>query len=157
MGTIDAFQRQVWSPQFKQNCFPHRSKMGVLKSFPKRIFCGWFEPLKSTTYSEYPKILSAARHWEDKAKATGEDIRKINPIPANIAAGISSLEEKSLGAIAKSGTSPIQDVLKYAEMPKGSGLYFVDSWMSSLSLPLCLTACGATIMLYCSAPNDAFH
>lgn len=94
------------------------------------------------------KILSAARHWEDKAKATGEDIRKINPIPANIAAGISSLEEKSLGAIAKSGTSPIQDVLKYAEMPKGSGLYFVDSWMSSLSLPLCLTACGATIMLY---------
>lgn len=69
-------------------------------------------------------------------------------IPANIAAGISSLEEKSLGAIAKSGTSPIQDVLKYAEMPKGSGLYFVDSWMSSLSLPLCLTACGATIMLY---------
>ena len=36
MGTIDAFQRQVWSPQFKQNCFPHRSKMGVLKSFPGR-------------------------------------------------------------------------------------------------------------------------
>ena len=33
MGTIDAFQRLVWSPQFKQNCFPHRSKMGVLKSF----------------------------------------------------------------------------------------------------------------------------
>lgn len=39
MGTIDAFQRQVWSPQFKQNCFPHRSKMGVLKSFLKtRLF-----------------------------------------------------------------------------------------------------------------------
>lgn len=35
MGTIDAFQRLVWSPQFKQNCFPHRSKMGVLKSFPQ--------------------------------------------------------------------------------------------------------------------------
>ena len=35
MGTIDAFQRLVWSPQFKQNYFPHRSKMGVLKSFPK--------------------------------------------------------------------------------------------------------------------------
>ena len=33
MGTIDAFQRLVWSPQFKQNCVPHRSKMGVLKSF----------------------------------------------------------------------------------------------------------------------------
>ena len=33
MRTFDAFQPLVWSPQFKQNCFPHRSKMGVLKSF----------------------------------------------------------------------------------------------------------------------------
>ena len=37
MGTFDAFQRLVWSPQFKQNCFPHRSKMGVLKSFLERF------------------------------------------------------------------------------------------------------------------------
>ncbi len=94
------------------------------------------------------KILSAARYWEEKARSTGEDIREINPIPANIAAGISTLEEKSLGAISKSGTSPIQDVLKYAERPAGKGLYFVDSWMSSLSLPLCFTACGATLVLY---------
>ena len=35
MGTFDAFQRLVWSPQFKQNCFPNRSEMGVLKSFLK--------------------------------------------------------------------------------------------------------------------------
>ena len=88
-------------------------------------------------------ILDAAQHWEDKAKSTGEDIREINPIPANIAAGISTLEEKSLGAIAKSGHAPIEGVLKYAERPNGQGLYFVDSWMSSLSLPLCFTACGA--------------
>lgn len=39
MGTFDAFQRLVWSPQFKQNCFPHRSKMGVLKSFLKKVSC----------------------------------------------------------------------------------------------------------------------
>ena len=94
------------------------------------------------------QILEAARHWEEKARSTGEDIREINPIPANIAAGISTLEEKSLGAIAKGGTKPIEGVLKYAEIPAGHGLYFVDSWMSSLSLPLCFTACGATIVLY---------
>ena len=93
-------------------------------------------------------ILDAAQHWEDKAKSTGEDIREINPIPANIAAGISTLEEKSLGAIAKSGHAPIEGVLKYAERPNGHGLYFVDSWMSSLSLPLCFTACGAAIVIY---------
>ena len=93
-------------------------------------------------------ILDAARHWEEKAKSTGEDIRAINPIPANIAAGITTLEEKSLGAIAKSGHAPIEGVLSYAERPAGHGLYFVDSWMSSLSLPLCFTACGAAIVIY---------
>ena len=93
-------------------------------------------------------ILNAAKYWEEKARSTGEDIREINPIPANIAAGISTLEEKSLGAIAKSGHAPIEGVLKYGERPTGHGLYFVDSWMSSLSLPLCFTACGAAIVLY---------
>jgi altronate dehydratase large subunit len=94
------------------------------------------------------KILEAARYWEEKAKSTGEDIRKINPIPANIAAGISTLEEKSLGAIAKGGTTEICGVLKYGERPPSHGLYFIDSWMSSLSLPLCFAASGAAIVLY---------
>lgn len=93
-------------------------------------------------------ILKAAASWEEKARSTGEDIREINPIPANIAAGISTLEEKSLGAIAKAGHHAIEAVLKYAERPKGHGLYFIDSWMSSLSLPLCFVASGATIVLY---------
>ncbi len=94
------------------------------------------------------KILAAAARWEEKARSTGEDIREINPIPANIAAGISTLEEKSLGAIAKSGSCPIEDVLDYGEQPKGHGLYFIDSWMSSLSLPLCFAASGAALVLY---------
>jgi altronate dehydratase large subunit len=93
------------------------------------------------------KIIAAARHWEEKAQSTGEDIRTINPIPANIAAGITTLEEKSLGAIAKGGSTAIQDVLLYGERPKGKGLYFIDSWMSSLSLPLCFAASGATIIM----------
>ena len=55
-------------------------------------------------------ILEAVRLAEDKAKATGEDIRTINPIPANIAAGITTLEEKSLGAIAKAGSEPVPGI-----------------------------------------------
>ncbi|MCI7116408.1 MAG: hypothetical protein MR929_01400, partial [Sutterella wadsworthensis] len=35
-GTFDAFQHLVKSHSFKQICFPHRSEMGVLKSFPKK-------------------------------------------------------------------------------------------------------------------------
>ncbi|MGG5964186.1 UxaA family hydrolase [Salmonella enterica] len=99
-------------------------------------------------------LLNAAWRWEEKAKSTGEDIRKINPIPSNIAAGLTTLEEKSLGAIAKSGTSPISGVLKYGERPPGKGLYFVDAWMSSLSLPLCFAACGANIIMYQMGGGD---
>ena len=47
-GTFDAFQHLVKSHSFKQICFPHRSEMGVLKSFPylylQRIYlrhAGW--------------------------------------------------------------------------------------------------------------------
>ena len=72
-------------------------------------------------------ILAVAAESEARAKATGEDIRTINPIPANIAGGISTLEEKSLGAIAKSGSTPIQGVLEYGERPPRKGLYFCDN------------------------------
>lgn len=37
-GTFDAFQHLVKSHSFKQICFPHRSEMGVLKSFLKFFF-----------------------------------------------------------------------------------------------------------------------
>lgn len=93
-------------------------------------------------------ILDAADLMETRAKATGLDIRTVNPVPANIKGGISSLEEKSLGAIHKAGTMPIQGVLKYAERPKGGGLYFVDNWMGSLSIFAGYAASGANIVFF---------
>ncbi len=94
------------------------------------------------------KLLKAVEATEEKAKQTGEDIRATNPIPENIAGGLSTLEEKSLGAIVKAGTSPIQDVIQYAERMPGAGLYFMDAWMSSLSLPTGYAASGAQLFLY---------
>lgn len=93
-------------------------------------------------------ILEVAGETEERAKAIGEDIRTINPVPSNIAGGITTLEEKSLGAIAKSGSMPIQGVLEYGERPKRKGLYFVDNWMSMLSIFLGYAASGAQIVLF---------
>lgn len=104
---------------------------------------------KRTVTPEVAKaILDAVAHREDLAKSTGLDIRTINPIPANIKGGISSLEEKSLGAIHKAGTAPIQGVLQYAERPKGKGLYFVDNWMGSFSIFAGYAAAGANLVLF---------
>lgn len=100
------------------------------------------------------KLLAAVENIESKAKSVGEDIRSINPIPSNIAAGLSTLEEKSLGAIAKSGSRPIQGVLRWAERPPASGVYFMDGWMSAYSLPPALAAAGAQITVYQLGGDD---
>jgi altronate dehydratase large subunit len=94
------------------------------------------------------KLLEAVEGTEEKAKSTGEDIRATNPIPENIAGGLTTLEEKSLGAIVKAGTSPIEDVIEYAERMPKPGLYFMDAWMSSLSLPTGYAASGVQLFLY---------
>ena len=80
------------------------------------------------------RLLRLIAKWEARAAATGEDIRTINPIPENIAAGITTLEEKSLGAVEKTGTGPLSGVLDYCERPSGPGLWLMDAWMSSYSL-----------------------
>ena len=94
------------------------------------------------------QILEAADRIEASAKATGDDIRTVNPVPSNIAGGISSLEEKSLGAIHKSGSAPIQGVLEYGERPEGKGLYFVDNWMSMCSIFAGYAASGAQLVIF---------
>lgn len=93
------------------------------------------------------RIMEVAEEAEERAKATGEDIRTINPIPANIAGGISTLEEKSLGAICKSGSAPIQGVLKYSERPKGKGLYFFDN-NPGMGIFTGYAASGAQLLLF---------
>jgi altronate dehydratase large subunit len=93
-------------------------------------------------------ILRSVTVQEDRAKATGLDIRTVNPVPSNIKGGISSLEEKSLGAIHKAGTAPIRGVLRYAERPPARGLYFVDNWMGHLSIFAGYAAAGANLVLF---------
>jgi altronate dehydratase large subunit len=94
------------------------------------------------------QLLSAVELIENLAKASGQDIRSVNPVPSNIAAGITTLEEKSLGAVHKAGTAPIEGVLKYAERPAGRGLYFVDNWMGHLSIFLGYAAAGAQLVVF---------
>jgi altronate dehydratase large subunit len=94
------------------------------------------------------KILDAADEFEKKGFLIGENIADTNPMPANIAAGLSTLEEKTLGSIAKSGSSIIEDVLEYAEIPKKGGLYFLNGPPNSPILTAGFAAAGAQLMLF---------
>lgn len=68
--------------------------------------------------------LSAAY---DKAERYCKSVRQWSVSPGNFAGGLTTIEEKSLGAFAKGGTRPIQGVIRVAEPPHGPGLWILDS------------------------------
>jgi altronate hydrolase len=63
----------------------------------------------------------------EKAKAYCMSVRQWSTAPGNFAGGLSSIEEKSLGAYAKSGSRPIKGVIKVSERPPSNGLWLLDS------------------------------
>jgi len=87
------------------------------------------------------------RH-EAMIEATGEDIRGSQPTGGNIKGGLTTIEEKSLGALAKTGSSPLQGALEYAEKPKANGLFFMDGTAMTGELIAGVAAAGAQIHIY---------
>jgi altronate dehydratase large subunit len=71
------------------------------------------------------KVQLAAAY--DKAEHYCKSVRQWSVSPGNFAGGLTTIEEKSLGAFAKSGTRPIQGVIRVAEQPRGPGLWILDS------------------------------
>jgi altronate hydrolase len=64
--------------------------------------------------------------WEDYAARDGASLDN-NPSPGNKAGGITTILEKSLGAVAKAGSSPLNAVIRYGEQVTADGLSFMDS------------------------------
>lgn len=71
-----------------------------------------------------------------------------NPSPGNKAGGITTLEEKSMGAIQKGGTSTIYDVLDYAEIVKHNRLNLLEAPGNDAVSSTALTASGASLVLF---------
>lgn len=63
----------------------------------------------------------------DKALDYCKSVRQYSVSPGNFAGGLSTIEEKSMGAVVKSGSRPIQGVLKVAAPAKRPGLWLLDS------------------------------
>lgn len=94
------------------------------------------------------QILRTVLHMEERAKATGVDMRGGQPTKGNIKGGLSTIEEKSLGAAIKTGSRGIDGVLQYGEKISGRGLFFVDSPGREPELLTALAAAGATTISF---------
>ncbi len=66
-------------------------------------------------------------HAYDKAARYCQDVRQYSVSPGNFAGGLTTIEEKSMGAFAKSGSRPLQGVIKVAERPPRPGMWIMDS------------------------------
>ncbi len=93
-------------------------------------------------------LYAIVNRLEKRIREAGVDIRGSEPTPGNIQGGLTTLEEKSLGAIAKSGSAPLRGVLEWAERPEGKGLFFMDGSANTPQVSLGLAAAGAQVMTF---------
>ena len=93
------------------------------------------------------KIHSTLNGFIKNLKEYGIDFRGIQPTPGNIEGGLTTIEEKSLGTIAKAGKAPIQGILDYSESPKGKGLWLMIEPGIDVESMTGLAAAGANVII----------
>src|SRR4029077_12972998 len=93
------------------------------------------------------KLVERIKWWEWYTGLFGDEINN-NPSPGNKKGGLTTIYEKSLGALAKAGTTPLVDVVGFAERVDTPGLVFMDTPGFD---PICTTglvAGGANVLVF---------
>jgi len=93
-------------------------------------------------------IYDAVRGFEKKFADAGIDVRDGNPSPGNKAGGITTLEEKSLGCIHKSGTKPFEAFYRYGDQITARGLSFMDATAFDVASVTAKAAGGSQITVF---------
>jgi len=102
------------------------------------------------------KLLDRIAWWENFVKARGLVINN-NPSPGNKAGGLTTIIEKSLGSVAKGGTTNLNEVYNYADpVPAGKGLVFMDAPSFDPVGATAQVAGGATVMVFTTGRGSAF-
>jgi galactarate dehydratase len=97
---------------------------------------------------EIGKKLAAEMKWYDEYLENGQVDRSANPTPGNKKGGLSNIVEKAMGSIAKSGTSPIVEVLSPGEKPTKKGMIFAATPASDFVCGSCQLSSGITLQVF---------
>lgn len=103
---------------------------------------------RAATHQVAEKIMNIVSRMEKRVIAMGVDMRGGQPTTGNIAGGLTTIEEKSLGAIVKGGSRPIQEVYEYGERPQGKGLFIIDTPGREPEFLTALAAAGAQVIFF---------
>ena len=99
---------------------------GVLAETPEIYGAEHLLAARAVTREVGERLVGLVRWWEDYT-ARNQGSMDNNPSPGNKRGGLTTILEKSLGATAKGGTSPLVGVYRYAEPVTAKGLAFMDS------------------------------
>lgn len=101
--------------------------------------------------------LAAEMRWYDSYLANANVDRSANPTPGNKAGGLSNIVEKAMGSIAKSGTSPIVEVLSPAERPTRHGEIFAATPASDIVCGPCQMASGIGLQVFMTGRGTPYN
>lgn len=121
----------------------------ILAEFPELMGAEEWLASKAVNAEVAQKIWDQIAGFERRILATGEDIRGSQPTGDNIAGGLSTIEEKSLGGAKKSGSATIQDVIGLGEVPgKTPGLYMMYTPGHGSESITAIAAAGAQALVF---------
>lgn len=113
-------------------------------------FVGAEDPVRARCSSPElaERLLAAIAAAEHRMEEDGEHYRGVNPTAENIEAGLTTLVEKSMGAVAKMGSHHLAGLLEFGESPATPGLYMMDTPFFSPCSITGMVAAGAQITLF---------
>ena len=120
----------------------------ILSETPEMIGAEEILAKRAASKEVADRIYEVVGKWVRLAASYNVDLVGTQPSPGNIAGGISTIEEKSLGAIIKGGSRTIQGVLDYAEEVKGRGLFIMDTPGYDIMSVVGMVAGGATLVIF---------
>ncbi|MCB8565126.1 UxaA family hydrolase [Fusobacterium ulcerans] len=94
------------------------------------------------------RIYEIVHRYEKALQLVGEEVRDGNPSPGNIAGGITTLEEKSLGCIHKGGHTEVTAVYDYGKQVEEKGLVVMDTPGNDPSSVAGMVAGGAQVIVF---------
>lgn len=93
------------------------------------------------------KLIDRIQWWEGYTSRFGGEIDN-NPTPGNRVGGLTTILEKSLGAVAKGGTTNLAEVYEYAEKVSAKGLVFMDTPGYDVASVTGMVAGGANLICF---------
>jgi len=100
------------------------------------------------------KIINSVKLVEEDAIRRGVDLLGQQPAADNIKGGLSTIEEKSLGSIAKGGSRSVQELLENAAVPPSPGFYLMETASPAAESMASLSAGGCNIIIFSTGQGN---